>query len=169
MSENATHSAVQGTRYQEFTLLSGDSAELDAASYSEPIDFEIPSPQGNHARRYDSARCVLRVSAERDQEGWVRLQVLPEIHHGDSQVRPIALDQQWTLKKSQEVDELYEQRLDVQLNLGEILVLGAARNEPGSIGNLFFTDGKSVSGVERVVVIRVTGTKTVDPVPLETW
>ena len=169
VSDNETGSAAQQTRFQEFTLLSGDSAELEAAVYNSPIEFHTPGPQGESTRQYDSARCVLRVSAERDQEGWVRLQILPEIHHGKSTVRRIASDQQWTFQKSQEVDELWRQRLDLQMNLGEILVLGAARNEPGSIGELFFFDENGDSGTEREVVIRVTGMQQVEPTRADGW
>ncbi|REJ95288.1 MAG: hypothetical protein DWQ34_06160 [Planctomycetota bacterium] len=169
VSDKETGSAAQKTRYQEFTLLSGDSAELEAAVYDAPVEFQTPALQGESTRRYDSARCVLRVSAQRDQEGWVRLQVLPEIHHGESQVRRVASDQQWTFKKAQQIDELYEQRIDLQMNLGEILVLGAGRGEPDSIGSLFFFDEEGGGGSERVLIIRVTGMQQVDPVRADGW
>ena len=50
--------------------------------------------------------------------------------------------------------------------MGDIVYRGRCLFEPG---NLFFFDDQNDTGTERVLIIRVTGMKQVDPVRAEGW
>jgi hypothetical protein len=161
-------SAAQQTRIQPLTLLSGQDTELQTALLPQTFHLEYPLAGLMEQRDYATGRCVLRVTGDRVQEGWVRLEFLPEVHHGQRQVRTVASDHEWQFQDSQQIDPLYEQRFAVEANEGEMIVIGATGNEPHSVGRWFLRGGAARPTTERIVIVRVRGMRKIEPVRRET-
>ncbi|WP_437226970.1 hypothetical protein SH661x_000107 [Planctomicrobium sp. SH661] len=114
----------------------------------------------------NQAQCLLRVSAQRVEDGWSKLTITPEIRHGASTLRPIATDQSWQYHEGQQVLPFYQHRLSAELNTGEVVVLGLDPSRPEGLGSCFFRSDVS-SGIERLILIRVGEMRRVNPVRAE--
>lgn len=169
VSAQEIRNAAQRTRIQPVTLISGRDAELEAAVVTQPFRLAPTGPGGRETTQYEAARCVLRVSGERVQEGWVRLEFLPEIHHGNHQVRTVPTDHAWELKQSQQIDPLYEQRFVAELNIGEMVIIGATGAGRDTVGRYFFRGGEPQPNTERLVIVRVRGMQRIAPVRAATF
>ena len=157
---SAAHRRV-GRRY---AIGSGTETELIASTLNETCHLELNLPDGPRTREYETPSCVFRVRAERVQDGWARLEFLPEIHHGAMRMRPVATDHDWQYRGSQEVDPLYSHRFTVELNVGEYIVVGTNREYGPLLGDYFFRDGKEDNKTERLLVVRLADMQRVEPV-----
>ncbi len=115
-------------------------------------------------KTYEFANCLFRVTPHRLQDGWVRVEFVPEIHHGENKMRHHAGQQQFELLPSQIVDPLFDQRFSVDLNIGELVVLSAEGNNPESVGHHFFRGGTTENKLQRLLIVRVADMKRLDPV-----
>jgi hypothetical protein len=163
-------SAIQQTRRLQIPLFSGEPGELEVANLPRQCRIRIPARTSREARDYSAVRCVFRVTAQRIQEGWVRLEFLPEIHHGDSRIRRHwSQEADWQMQQSQQVQQLYDQSFSLELNLGDHVVIGAVGDSADSVGQHFFRGGEADPGQERLIVLRVQGMERVQPVPVRDW
>ncbi len=115
-------------------------------------------------KTYELANCIFRVTPQRLQDGWVRVEFVPEIHHGENKMRHQAGQQQFELLPSQIVDPLFDQRFSVDLNIGELVVLSADGDNPESVGHYFFRGGTTDNKMQRLLIVRVADMKRLDPV-----
>lgn len=155
-------SAVQHTTRLQIPLTSGEPGQMQVANL--PQHCRIRVPGSLESRDYSGVRCVFQVTARRTQEGWVRLEFVPEIHHGDARLRPQAAGADWQLQQSQQIEPLYEQRFSLELNLGEHVVIGAVGDAPDSVGQHFFRGGTADPKQERLIVLRLQGMERIRPV-----
>lgn len=125
---------------------------------SRPCALLPVSLPGDRPREFRNARCVLRVTAERLEDGWAKLQFTPEIHHGRLGWRPMATTAGWQGSTSQRIYRFYDQRFSVTLNTGEMAVITADPQRSGSLGTHFFTEGSGSQRVQRVLIVRLSGT-----------
>ena len=160
---NAT-AAGPALRQQQLPLFSGQEGTLEVAVLRAPFEVASASLHGRNVRSYNGARCVMRVSGERTQEGWVRLHFLPELHHGQEIARPVAAEHEWQYQHAASIDPFHEQRFDVELNQGEVIVIGAGGSAADTIGAQFFRGTRDATPVERLLIVRVSTIKQVAPV-----
>jgi hypothetical protein len=78
-------------------------------------------------------------------------------------MRPVATDQNWEFRESQQTLPFYQHQLSAELNTGEILVMGLDPSEPRSLASHFFRSDIT-RGVERLILIRVADMRRVQPV-----
>lgn len=161
---------VEGGRYsgRRYSQRSGDAMTIDAWPVYPSCEVTINDGGSPRSKTYDQARCVFRVTPERLQDGWVRIEFVPEIHHGDMEMRRVPGDQdsqlKWQLTPSQLVDPLFGQRFVVDLNLGEMVVLSASGDDPKSVGHHFFRGGTTDNKLQRLLIVRLADMKRLDPV-----
>lgn len=151
------------TMRQVYTAPSGAAHEFACGTLPSPVIIRHSTPTGVRPQEYRTAKGLFRCRVARSQSGWVELDVVPEIHHGESKLRPEATDAQWTYVGGQNVEALYGERFQVGLNVGESLVLGPVGEQPDSLGDrLFRTDERGVR-LEKLIVIRVRSTDQLRP------
>lgn len=141
---------------------SGEEIAVNAWSGYDACTVEFDRNGNRESKSYQNARCMFRVKVQRVQDGWVKLEITPEIHHGEMRLRRIADEQNWTTKPSQLVDPQFDQRFTVELNLGEIVVLGAGDAEATSLGHHFFRGGTTDSHTQRLLIIRLADMRRVE-------
>jgi hypothetical protein len=152
-------------------LPSGSETEIPTSYYRAERIMAVPLADGrSEYRTYENGLGVLRLRAFRLQEGFARLEILPEIHHGPIINRPTATPAGWRYETGQKSERLYDQRFSVDLNVGEFAVVTTDGQNPDSVGHHFFI----VSGVDgeerkihRVLVVRLSGMAKSDPERVE--
>ncbi|MCA8999460.1 MAG: hypothetical protein KDA80_20865 [Planctomycetaceae bacterium] len=110
-----------------------------------------------------NGQALLRVQAERVEDGWTKLTVIPEIRYGLHALRAQPTDEGFVYQQGQKSLVFYEDRLSAELNLGEIVILGLSPEAPDALAKHFFRSDVS-RGIERLILIRVADMREVAPV-----
>lgn len=104
---------------------------------------------------YVQSRSILKITPVRVQEGWIRLEFSPELHHGESRMRHTPTEEGWTLKGGQRADVRQAFKFQVMLNQGEMAVV-TTRGEPvDSLGARMFLQELDGRGSQRLLVVRL--------------
>lgn len=150
VSENAK--PIMGRR--QF-LAPGVETEIATGIVREEYEFHLHEPSNNKTVTYENVRCVLRMKANRLQEGWVRIDFQPEIHHGEQQPRPTAAQEEWVLRMSQKIDVRYAEKFSLKMNVGELAIITATPDNDGTLGSGFFCHEDRGLKKQRVLIVRV--------------
>ncbi len=106
---------------------------------------------------FERASCVLRMKAQRLQEGWVRVDFQPEIHHGESIMRPTATETGWAYRGGQDIDVRHAQHFHVMMNVGEWVLITATPDDDDTLGDRFFCHTDQGLKRQRVLIVRIAG------------
>ncbi len=142
-------------------LRSGGEAEILTSNVQPEISIQLPGESEPTTLR--NVRCVLRTELERLQDGWIKLHITPEIHHGNPELRPVAGVSRWELKPQQEIISLRDLKFSVTLNVGEMLMVSSESTEQDKIADRFFVNQNDERSQRRMVVIRLTDMKKIKP------
>ncbi len=156
------NSSAERTVFQSIPFPSGEQAILEVMQLPEGLEVSIPGPEGEQSLKLHHAKAVLRVRAEKIEEGWARLEVVPEIHHGEVLNRPVAGEREWQMRNSQSVEPLYFLKFHVELNRGEMAVIGLNERAKSPVGRWFFRNQLEAS-LERVMLVRLADVFAVNP------
>ncbi len=140
------------TASRRVALPAGTDMDLPTSESVSTREVELP---GGERKELQETRGVLRLRAERSQEGWARLDFVPELHHGQTRTRPFAAVTGWQYRTTQEVLPFYSQQFAATLNVGEMLIITADRERAGSLGQQLFQFDDATGTKQRVVVIRL--------------
>jgi hypothetical protein len=113
--------------------------------------------QGDRVKRqeYQFARSLFRMKSARLQDGWVRIDFQPEIHHGENRVRHTPTEEGWAYRSRQNVDARHAHQFSLTMNVGEMAIITAAPDQPDSMGDLFFCRDDNGIKKQRVLIVRV--------------
>ena len=142
-----------------------------AAGGNLPIDLTELQPElriranaDGITKSYSNVRCILNVQIDREQDGWVRLNFTPEVHHGQNWLRPVATQLDWTRRRGQLVEPLFDQKFSLSLNVGEMAIITAEGNDKETAGHSFFRSIHESGGLQRLLVVRVANMRKMVPV-----
>lgn len=142
-----------------------------AAGGSLPIDLTELQPElrirtkaDEPVKSYSNVKCILNVQIDREQDGWVRLNFTPEVHHGQNWLRPVATQLDWTRRRGQLVEPLFDQKFSLSLNVGEMAVITAEGSDRETAGHSFFRSIHESGGLQRLLVVRVANMRKMVPV-----
>ena len=104
-------------------------------------------------RSYEKVLGALSLKAYPEPDGRVRIEVIPELEHGDPRSRFIASD--GMIKPDYRPDTVLFKDLIVQavLSPGQTLVLGTRADKPGSLGSHFFTEQPEAQPLEQKLLL----------------
>ncbi len=157
---------VVGGRYngRRYSQRSGQAIPIETWPAYTTCRINLDEAGERRQQTFENAVCKFRVTPERLQDGWVRVEFIPEIHYGVKKMRAIPGDQEWLQVASQLVDPLFDQRFSVELNLGETVVLSASGDDPESVGHHFFRGGTTGHKLQRLLIVRLVDMKRIDPI-----
>lgn len=144
---------------RQIVIRSGGETEIQVSPFYEECMLEVPQGADTRSRHLYDARCLYRVKAERLQEGWARLDFLPQLHHGTEQLRHAAGEAGWQFQQSQRTETFFPQRFGVKLSVGEMVVVSSENTESTRLGRLFFLGPDEEPTVHRLLVVRLAGMK----------
>lgn len=121
-------------------LRSGWTTEVQVSPLYAECDLEVRQGEQKVARQFRNARCLYQITAERVQDGWVRLDFVPQVRHGTEQFRYAPGSTDWVGSTAQKLETFYPQRFSLNLSVGEMAVLSADEQEiaESTLGRLFF-------------------------------
>ena len=91
-------------------------------------------------RAYEKIMGALSMKAFPEQDGRVRLEIIPQIEHGEPRSRFVAADGVIKPDYRPETVLFDDLRLAATLSPGQMLVIGTRADKPGSLGSHFFTE-----------------------------
>ena len=136
-------------------LAPGMETEIPTGIIHEQCQFRLREGNTTKTVAYENVGCVLRMKANRLQEGWVKIDFQPEVHHGNKQLRRTAATDGLELRMSQEIDVRYAQRFSLKMNVGELAIITATPDHEGSLGEGFFCHDDRGLKKQRVLVVRI--------------
>jgi len=164
LKQRADDAPGRRTLRQQYRVPGGVTHAFRCGELEEDATIKLVNGGTVEERKFEQGHCVLRCRIERIQNGWARVDILPEIHHGESQMRRVARDDGWTMEAGQEVLPLYQQRFSVELNEGELLVLGDTGVDAKSLGSQFFHNETDDEQSEHILILRIGGLERVGAV-----
>lgn len=141
-----------------FNLLPNGTSLLEIQGQLDTLELPIRNfPSLTGLRDRSNFRCVIEVSVREISDGWVLLNVLPQVHSGNETARLSVGTSFDSLPVRQNVYPLYEQQFAVKLMHGEVAVIGRSENDDWTLGSLFFRPDPGINGTERLLMIRMAG------------
>ncbi|WP_437206590.1 hypothetical protein [Planctomicrobium sp. SH664] len=148
---------------RRYTVQTGQETLLVASEVPNGTPLVRRGSEGVQTVELNSGKCILRIQADRIEDGWSKLVMIPEIHHGEDMLRPQANDLDWTYQQGQRKLTFHEDRLSAEVNTGEMLVIGLNPDSPDALASHFFRSDVS-QGMERLVLIRVADMRKIEGV-----
>jgi hypothetical protein len=163
---------------RRFFLLSGGETDVQISQSYPECMVSLRAEEAPAPLRFQNAVCKFRVRATRLQDGWARLEFVPQVLHGDGQQRYVAGEEGWRFQSGQQTATFFQQRFDVKLGMGDMAVITADDEAPGTLGQLFFrgpaalrpppdpenapADGEPAAppteyAVQRLLIVRLAG------------
>lgn len=141
---------------------SGGETEIQTSPEYERCTISCVADSGARSREYELARCLFRVTSTRIEDGWVRLDFVPQVQFGPEQLRHVAGDGGWQFSNTQKSDVLFTQRFSLTIGTGEMVVITMRDEPPGSLGRVFFAGPEEHPQVQRVLLVRLGDMPKVD-------
>jgi hypothetical protein len=106
-------------------------------------------------KTYTKAECRLGLKANYERDGRVRLEIVPEVHHGAFQSRVRGNDGMMMFTQERPKRVFDELQIAPQLGPGQMVLLAARSDRPASAGYNFFHDTRGDRPVTMLWVIRI--------------
>ena len=142
-------------RGHRLLLRSGGQTEACVGESEEERQMKFELAGENVSKSFPRSRCLFRVTARAQQEGWATFEFLPEVHFGVPRLRPVAEESSWELRPGQEVQKLINQRFELTLNDGEMAVITCTGNDHDRPGTHFFRSTVDGVPVQRLIIVRL--------------
>ena len=109
---------------------------------------------------YNQAQGFFAVKAFPQPDGHVRIEMVPELHHGESRQRWVPGQGMMRLEAGQPKRAFDDMTLSADLVPGAMIVVSSLSNRPGSLGHHFFTEATSDDRMEqKLLVVRLAHTQ----------
>lgn len=150
---------------RQVMIRSDGETQIEASPVCAECTLTIADGTKSTARSFSQCRGSFKLVAHRLQDSWAKLDFLPIVLHGADTLRPIASSEGWQFENTQRSEVFHNQRFQLELGVGEMVVISADEKATDSLGHLFFvgksqlhnaTDFNSEStAVQRVLVVRL--------------
>lgn len=144
-------------------LRAGKKLELLASETYPRLTLLEPRPDGTLAGRdYEQADCRLSLTPQPLADGRVRLTLIPELQYGDARPQLTTKPEMGLMVfESSRPKRVFEElRVTADLAPGEVLVLGTAPDQSGSLGAHFFTTALAAAKPQqKLLLVRLAQTQ----------
>ncbi|WP_029247782.1 hypothetical protein [Schlesneria paludicola] len=136
-------------------LSPGGQLEVETGITHQQCRFTVREKGRIKTLDFERARGVMRVRATRLQEGWVRVDFQPEIHHGEpGMMRYAALEREFGYRGGQNIDVRHALKFSVNMNLGNLTLISCTSDDQDTVGDCFFGYTEQSTKKQRVLVVR---------------
>jgi hypothetical protein len=149
----------------------GQRSEIVACDVHESLPVLIWEGGELCGRTYHEAQGVFAMAAFPQADGRVRVELVPELHHGHSRPHWVGDQAMWRLDSARPKRVFDDLKVSAVLGPGSMLILGCLPDRSGSLGDCFFTEdsGAATDTERKLLVVRVCQTQHDDlvlPPPL---
>jgi len=123
---------------RHFFLVSGSDTDIQVSPAYPSCTVQLDRGGETFTRRFEQAVCKFRIRAERLQDGWARLEFVPQVYYGTQHDRRIVGEAGWMFQTGQENETFLMQRFKVKLSTGEMALVTCEEQAAGTLGHLFF-------------------------------
>ncbi|MBA4030201.1 MAG: hypothetical protein C0478_04810 [Planctomyces sp.] len=142
---------------RKVVVQSGTETEVEVKATPGSTELRFSDSGPSHSKEFQQLHCVFKVRPHRLQDGWVRLDFIPELHHGDERLRHTPTDVGWELRGGQVVETCYAQKFSVTLNAGEMAIASCTDANDKSLGGTFFGEPGTLQPRQKILVVRFVG------------
>lgn len=140
---------------RQIMLRSGGETEIQTTPFLEQCHVDIQQGESVKSRDYITARGMLRVTVQREQDGWVRLEFTPRVQHGRHQLRHAVGESGWQFASTQDSESFHNQRFTITLGMGEMAILSSHGEETPNLGRLLFAEPSGAAPIQRLLIVRL--------------
>jgi hypothetical protein len=118
--------------------------------------FELSDKTGRSSVSLGRAQSAHEVVAERVRDGRIRLQLTPQIKHGEAKLLPGVADDGagWALKEQRPTESYSGLKFETTLNPNQYALVGACPDAEGLLGSACFVRKDEAAPVQRLLVVR---------------
>ncbi|MCA9179526.1 MAG: hypothetical protein KDB14_33955 [Planctomycetales bacterium] len=134
---------TQGTRLQ---CRRGARKSWSCQQMQDELNVLLCEEEGTlRGRTYQQARCLLAIRCFPEGDGSVRVQVMPEIEHGETKPRHFGDGGLWQVRVGQEREVFERLAAELEISPGETLIVSCTPERKGLGGRFFGVDeGRSL-------------------------
>ncbi len=110
---------------------------------------------GLGGKTYNQAECRLALRTDYESDGRVRIEIVPEVHHGTFQSRVRGNDGMMMFTQERPKRVFEDLKMEPRLAPGQMLVLAGQASRPASAGYHFFHDTRGDRPITMLWVVRV--------------
>jgi hypothetical protein len=140
-------------------LRAGVRTEVIASDVQEEMPVLLCCPTGVEGETFRSAQAVLAIKATCERDGRVRVQLVPEIHHGESKLRYVSTQGALRIQPGRAKRAFEDMTMEAVLAPGHILLVSALSDRPSTLGHRCFTDNADGHVEQKLLVLRLSQTQ----------
>jgi len=158
-TELAGLSAEPRVLRRRLQLRAGRRSEIVASDVYDELPVLICDCDGLRGKTYRKAQGLLALKAFPERDGRVRLDLVPELHYGQTRQRYVGAQGTLRLEAGRPRRVFDRMAISAALAPGQMLVLGSLVSRPGSLGDHFFTHESAGQPGQKLLVIRLAQTQ----------
>ncbi len=146
-------------RIQQMRLPARRRGEIAASGVypsAAPLVYEDGQLRGES---FDLCQGMIAVKAMPDNDGRVRLEVVPELHYGEAQRRFTSAEGILNLETGRPRKAFAKLTQEVTLSPGDLYVIGSSQAKQGSLGDYFFTAEPGNTPHAKLLFVRLAHTQ----------
>jgi hypothetical protein len=141
-------------------LRAGQRSEIQASNVYAQVPLSMCESGQLCGQTYYQAQGILAIKAFSQPDGQVRMELMPELHHGDARPRWIGGPGMMRLDSSRPKQVFDKMALSAEIAPGSMIVLSSLANRPGSLGHYFFTQDDGSGHLEqKLLIVRLSSTQ----------
>lgn len=116
------------------------------------------------------AQGTFALTATRGRNGAINVRLVPEIQYGDPRMQPVSTQGMLRLEARRRSETLQDMAVEAELRPGDLIVVAALPNRPGSVGDYFLGTRQENGKDQKLLVIRLSQTQQdplFEPEPVE--
>lgn len=149
----------QGPMWSHKQLRAGKRSEIVTSEIYDQLAVLKREDGGVCGRTYEKAQGVVAILALPAGDGRVRLELLPELHHGEVRRSFSGSGGAWHVDLARPKCSLDEMAILADLAAGQMVLLTSLPNRPGSLGHHFLTTESSGKLEQKLLIIRLSQTQ----------
>jgi hypothetical protein len=149
-------------RIQQMQLRTRKRGEIAVSSVYPAAPLLLKEEGQVRGESLEQCQGMLAVKPIPGNDGRVRLEFVPEVHHGTPQQRFTSTDGIVQLETGRPRKVLTKLSQEVTLSPGDMFVIGSLPGQPGSVGDYFFTVETSTPPQNKVLFVRLSQTQNDD-------
>jgi ribosomal protein L21E len=146
-------------RNQRLQFRAGQAGQIVMSkSVKENITVITFDSQYAAAERFSQAQCQFQIKTYPQGDGRVRIELIPQIHHGDPRAEFTGQDGAWLLKTQRAVKQYDAVSIEAMISPGESLLLSADSHNKG-LGRQFFVINDDDEKTNHLLLMRLVHTQ----------
>ncbi|MBT4695062.1 MAG: hypothetical protein HOB73_17130 [Planctomycetaceae bacterium] len=146
-------------RNQRLQFRAGQAGQIVMSkSVKDNITVITSDSQYSAAERFSQAQCQFQIKTYPQGDGRVRIELIPQIHHGDPRAEFTGQDGAWLLKTQRAIKQYDTVPIEAMISPGESLLLSADSHNKG-LGRQFFVINDDDEKTNHLLLMRLVHTQ----------